>query len=120
MKAQLTQHLKDALSLRGYKIHDGHRVVGKSGVEHVFDIVAEADGGGMHAYVLAEELDELHLLACYLKQLDTGLPITIVCSSEPSARCRKLAEDYSLKIIVPGPSGIPSPNFTGAFSASLR
>jgi len=75
-----------------------NRVVGESGEEQVFDIVAKAKNGSTFGYMVLKDVDELHVLGLFVKQLDTGLDVRAVYTGEVSPEARTLASSYSIRL----------------------
>jgi hypothetical protein len=89
--------LTKILSSSGFKIL-GNKVVGKSGQEFTFSVVAEASDGSKHGFVVLRNLTEREVLTLFVEQLDTEIYVHALFE-KATARARGLAKVYSIKLI---------------------
>jgi general secretion pathway protein E len=106
-----TSALKDLitryLEKRGYKTTEGAKVLGKSGAEHTFDMLARRDAGfanhsiGVAIVPDADEKTQINFLHnCANRAYDVGLAGSVLIARTPlSQEAKRLAQHQRMKII---------------------
>ena len=105
--AALKDIIKQYLEKRGYKTTEGAKVLGKSGAEHTFDMLARRDAGFVsHAIGVAvvpegEEKSKVNVLQnCGNRAYDVGLASSIIIAVTPlSPEAQRLAQYQHMKIV---------------------
>ncbi len=97
LEASFAADLTSKLSAAGYELTD-NKVEGRSGVTHVFSMLARAKDGSMHGYDLMGALDEKSVITSFIKQLDTDVAMHIIATGEISPKAKKLASDYAMTV----------------------
>ena len=105
--AALKNLLKQYLERRGYKTTEGAKLIGKSGAEHTFDMLARRDAGFVsHSIDIAilpdgdERAKITFLHNCANQAYDAGLTSTIIITVTPlSQDVQRLAQYQHMKII---------------------
>ena len=99
--------LKQYLERRGYKTTEGAKLIGKSGAEHTFEMLARRDAGFVnHSIDIAilpdgdEKTKITFLHNCANRAYDAGLSSTIIITVTPlSQEVQRLAQYQHMKII---------------------
>ena len=74
---------------------------GTSGTDHRFTLLA-ADGARMLAFDIHQEVGEVDVLRTFVKRMDTGVEIFIVClSGKPRERAKELCDSYGIVVLGP-------------------
>jgi len=101
----------EILSLEAYATKAGlevikpARVKGRSGVELKFSFLA-ADKERLYAFELCPEVGQLEVLRTFIKRMDTGVTVTLVClRGRPSEEGMKLAREYNIRVLSPADIG---------------
>ena len=105
--AALKDLIKQYMEKRGYKTVDGAKVLGKSGAEHTFDMLARREGGlDSHAVGICfvsegEENTEATIVRnCVSKAYDAGIEGKIIIAAYPlSQEIKQLAQKQRIKVI---------------------
>ena len=101
--------IKQYLERRGYKTTEGVKVLGKSGAEHTFDMLARRDAGfvshsiGVAILPEGDEKTRVNFLHnCANRAYDVGLSSTIIITVSPlSQDGQRLAQYQHMKTITP-------------------
>jgi len=89
----------------GFEVIKPARLTGTSGVEHRFSFLA-SKGGRMRGFDLCQEVGKLEVLRAFLKEMDTGATVTLIClRGRPSEEGQRLAEEYGFRILTPADIG---------------
>lgn len=107
--AALKDLIKQYLERRGYKTTEGAKILGKSGVEHTFDMLARRDAGFVsHSIGVAilpdgDEKTRVNFLHnCANRAYDVGLSGTIIIAVSPlSQDAQRLAQYQHMKTVTP-------------------
>jgi general secretion pathway protein E len=111
MTGDATSALKDLitryLEKRGYKTTEGAKVLGKSGAEHTFDMLARRDAGfanhsiGVAIVPDADEKTQINFLHnCANRAYDVGLAGSVLITrTQLSQEAKKLAQHQRMKIV---------------------
>ena len=107
--AALKNLIKQYLERRGYKTTEGVKVLGKSGAEHTFDMLARRDAGfvshsiGVAILPEGDEKTRVNFLHnCANRAYDVGLSGTIIISVNPlSQDAQRLAQYQRMKTVTP-------------------
>jgi general secretion pathway protein E len=99
--------IKQYLEKRGYKTTEGVKVLGKSGAEHTFDMLARRDAGfanhslGVAIVPEGDEKTQINFLHnCANRAYDVGLAGSILIVTSPlSQEATRLAQHQRMKII---------------------
>jgi general secretion pathway protein E len=99
--------IKQYLEKRGYKTTEGAKVLGKSGAEHTFDMLARRDAGfanhsiGVAIVPEGDEKTRINFLHnCANRAYDVGLAGSILIATIPlSQEAKRLAQHQRMKII---------------------
>jgi hypothetical protein len=75
-------------------------ITGASGVVHRFAFLASR-GSLKIGFDVYDEIDEIRVIQSYLKKLDTGASVALVCQRVHSERASKLAAEYGMAILEP-------------------
>jgi len=102
----LKDFIKNYLEKRGYKTTEGVKVLGKSGAEHTFDMLARRDAGfanhslGVAIVPEGDEKTKVNFLHnCANRAYDVGLAGSILITSTPlSQEAQRLAQHQRMKI----------------------
>ena len=74
---------------------------GESGLDQKFTFVA-ADGQEMYAFDVYTEAREVEIIRTYIKKMDTGAKVFVVClSGRPGAKAKELARNYGIDVLSP-------------------
>ena len=85
----------------GFEIIKPARCRGTSGVDHKFSLVA-SEGGHVYAFDLCQDVGEVEVIRAYLKKIDTGANVTLVClKGRPNEEGSKLAKGYDIRVLTP-------------------
>ena len=111
MESEIDQRLKDQiweyLNKQGYKVTEGARLVGKSGIEHTFDMLAQRDDGFI-SYNMAicviggvdKEAEVNTIFNFANKAYDTGINDRILIAvPEISPEAKQLASKQRIKVV---------------------
>jgi general secretion pathway protein E len=107
--AALKDLIKQYLERRGYKTSEGVKILGKSGTEHTFDMLAKRDAGFVaHSIGIAvlpdgDEKTRINFLhTCANRGYDVGLSGTIIITVSPlSQDAQRLAQYQHMKTVTP-------------------
>ena len=99
--------IKQYLEKRGYKTTEGVKVLGKSGAEHTFDMLARRDAGfashsiGVAVVPEGDEKTRINFLHnCANRAYDVGLAGSVIVVTTPlSHEAQRLAQHQRMKII---------------------
>jgi len=103
LKAQVREYLRK----QGYEITEGAKLVGKSGIEHTFDMLAQKDDG-FTTYTIAicfaaggDRQAEVNTIFSFAnKAYDTGiLTRVLVATPELSPEAKQLAQKQRIKVV---------------------
>ncbi len=103
---ELKSQVRDYLEKQGYQITDNARLMGKSGIEHTFDMLAQKDDG-FTAYRIAiciiaggEREKEIKAIFSFAnKAYDTGIQSRLLVASDISPEAKQLAQKQRIKVI---------------------
>ncbi len=103
LKDLITRYLEK----RGYKTTEGAKVLGKSGAEHTFDMLARRDAGfanhsiGVAIVPDADEKTQINFLHnCANRAYDVGLAGSVLIARTPlSQEAKRLAQHQRMKIV---------------------
>jgi len=103
----LKDFIKKYLEKRGYKTTEGVKVLGKSGAEHTFDMLARRDAGfASHSIGVAlipdgDEKTRINFLHnCANRAYDVGLAASVIVATTPlSQEAQRLAQHQRMKIV---------------------
>jgi len=103
----LKDFIKKYLEKRGYKTTEGVKVLGKSGAEHTFDMLARRDAGfASHSIGVAlipdgDEKTRINFLHnCANRAYDVGLAASVIIATIPlSQEAQRLAQHQRMKIV---------------------
>ena len=103
----LQDFIKKYLEKRGYKTTEGVKVLGKSGAEHTFDMLARRDAGfASHSIGVAlipdgDEKTRINFLHnCANRAYDVGLAASVIVATTPlSQEAQRLAQHQRMKIV---------------------
>ncbi len=90
--------LQSRLEAAGFKIL-GKSAIGRSGVKHSFDVLAETPDGSKEAFITYSNVGDLDVVSCFVKQLDADLQVTIVYIENISDKAQELAWSYSIRTL---------------------
>jgi len=94
--------VKVAATKAGLQVVEPPTLTGRSGATHMFSFLA-TDGFQSFAFDFYDRVREVDLLSSYVKMMDTGVLIHIVCfHGDPSIEAVGGAKDYGIKILRPG------------------
>ena len=83
----------------GWNVIESAAMRGASGVVHKFTFLA-SDGSSTCGFDAYDSITELHVLRSYIKKVDTGISVALVCLRGTSTeKARSLAEEYGMKIL---------------------
>lgn len=99
--------IKQYLEKRGYKTAEGVRILGKSGAEHTFDMLARRDAGfashslGVAVVPEGDEKSRINFLHnCANRAYDVGLAGSVIIVTSPlSQEAQRLAQHQRMKVI---------------------
>ena len=99
--------IKQYLEKRGYKTAEGVKILGKSGAEHTFDMLARRDAGfvshsiGVAVVPDGDEKTRINFLHnCANRAYDVGLAGSVIIATSPlSQEAQRLAQYQHMKII---------------------
>lgn len=105
--AALRDLIKQYLEKRGYKTTEGVKVLGKSGAEHTFDMLARRDAGfashsiGVAVVPEGDEKTRINFLHnCANRAYDVGLSGSVIIATTPlSQEEQRLAQHQRMRII---------------------
>ncbi len=104
---ELKSQVRDYLEKQGYVITDGAKLMGKSGIEHTFDMLAQKDDG-FTTYNIAicvtaggdREEEVAAIFSFANKAYDTGIQgRVIIANPELSQEAKQLAQKQRIKVI---------------------
>ena len=103
----LKDFIKKYLEKRGYKTTEGVKVLGKSGAEHTFDMLARRDAGfashsiGVALIPESDEKTRINFLHnCANRAYDVGLAASVIIATTPlSQEAQRLAQHQRMKIV---------------------
>ncbi|NQT32013.1 MAG: type II/IV secretion system protein [Deltaproteobacteria bacterium] len=104
---ELKSQVRDYLEKQGYVITDGAKLMGKSGIEHTFDMLAQKDDG-FTTYNIAicvtaggdREEEVTAIFSFANKAYDTGIQgRVIIANPELSQEAKQLAQKQRIKVI---------------------
>ena len=103
----LKDFIKKYLEKRGYKTTEGVKLLGKSGAEHTFDMLARRDAGfASHSIGVAlipdgDEKTRINFLHnCANRAYDVGLAASVIIATTPlSQEAQRLAQHQRMKIV---------------------
>jgi general secretion pathway protein E len=103
---ELKSRVRDYLEKQGYQITDNARLMGKSGIEHTFDMLAERDDG-FTTYRIAicviaggdREAEVKAIFSFANKAYDTGIQSRLLVASNLSPEAKQLAQKQRIKVI---------------------
>ena len=103
----LKELIKQYLEKRGYKTTEGAKILGKSGAEHTFDMLARRDAGFVsHSIGVAivpdgDEKTKINFLHnCANRGYDVGLASSVIIAVTPlSQEAQRLAQYQHMKIV---------------------
>ncbi|HYC12404.1 MAG TPA: hypothetical protein VEC02_07100 [Nitrososphaerales archaeon] len=94
--------VKVAATRAGLQVVEPPTLVGRSGATHTFSFLA-TDGFQSFAFDFYDRVGEVDLLSSYVKMMDTGVPVHIVCfRGNPSIEAEGGARDYRIRILRSG------------------
>jgi len=104
---ELRELIKEYLQKQGYEITEGAKILGKSGIEHTFDILAQRDDGfTSHTIVVCitaggdKETEAGTIFNFANKAYDTGIQDRfLIASPELGQEARNLANKQRIKVI---------------------
>jgi hypothetical protein len=97
--------LEVGATVAGFDVVKPAVIMGASGVEQRFTFVA-ADGPQMYAFEVCTEVREGEILRAYVKKMDTGARVFVVClSGRPTPKARELAKSYDIDVLSPSEVG---------------
>jgi general secretion pathway protein E len=105
--AALKELIKQYLEKRGYKTTEGAKILGKSGAEHTFDMLARRDAGFVsHSIGVAiipdgDEKTKINFMHnCANRGYDVGLASSVIIAVTPlSQEAQRLAQYQHMKIV---------------------
>jgi general secretion pathway protein E len=106
LKAQVSEYLQK----QGYEITEGAKLVGKSGIEHTFDMLAQKDDG-FTTYTIAigfaaggDRQAEVNTIFSFANEAyDTGiLTRVLIATPELSPEAKQLAQKQRIKVVAAG------------------
>ncbi len=94
--------LEVGATVAGFDILKPPVIRGVSGVEHRFTFAA-TDGPQRYAFDVFSEAGEIELIRAYIKQMDTGAKVFVIClSGKPKDDASKqLSKSYGIDILGP-------------------
>ena len=103
----LKELIKQYLEKRGYKTTEGAKILGKSGAEHTFDMLARRDAGfishsiGVAVVPDGDEKTKVNFLHnCANRGYDVGLASSVIIAVTPlSQEAQRLAQYQHMKIV---------------------
>ena len=103
----LKELIKQYLEKRGYKTTEGAKILGKSGAEHTFDMLARRDAGfvshsiGVAVVPDVDEKTKINFLHnCANRGYDVGLASSVIIAVTPlSQEAQRLAQYQHMKIV---------------------
>jgi len=104
---ELKSQIRDYLEKQGYEITEGAKLLGKSGIEHTFDMLAQRDDG-FTTYNIAiciaaggdRETEVATIFSFANKAYDTGIQSRVlVAIPELSQEAKQLAQKQRMKVI---------------------
>jgi hypothetical protein len=91
-----------AATKAGLQVIDPPVMTGRSGSTHKFSFLA-TDGFRTYAFDFYDRVGEVDLLASYVKMMDTGVLVHIVCfNGSPTIEAEGGAKDYRIQILKSG------------------
>jgi len=94
--------LRVAATRAGLRVVEPPILTGRSGVPHRFSFLA-TDGSQSFAFDFYSTVGEVDLLASYVKMMDTGAFVQIVCfNGNPTIEAEGGARDYRIRILRSG------------------
>jgi len=91
-----------AATKAGLQVIDPPVLTGRSGATHVFSFLAR-DGFQTFAFDFYDKVGEVDLLSSYVKMMDTGVTVNIVCfRGNPTVEAESGARHYRIRILKPG------------------
>jgi hypothetical protein len=94
--------VKVAATRAGLQIVEPPTLVGRSGATHTFSFLA-TDGLRSFAFDFYDRVGEIDLLSSYVKMMDTGVVVHIVCfHGNPTIEAEGGAKDYRIRILRSG------------------
>jgi general secretion pathway protein E len=104
---ELKTHVREYLEQQGYEVTDGAKILGKSGIEHTFDMLAQRDDG-LTSYTIAidiaaggdREIEVGTIFSLANKAYDCGiLDRILIAVPELSRETKQLASKQRIKVI---------------------
>ena len=104
---KLEAQVREYLQKQGYEVTEGAKLLGKSGIEHTFDMLAQKDDG-FDSYIIAvciatggdRELEVGTIFSFANKAYDTGIhDRVLIAVPELSQEAKKLAQKQRIKVI---------------------
>jgi len=103
---ELQSRVRDYLEKQGYQITEEAKLMGKSGIEHTFDMLAQKDDG-FTTYRIAiciiaggdREAEVKAIFSFANKAYDTGIQSRVLVASELSPEAKQLAQKQRIKVI---------------------
>ena len=93
--------LEVGATVAGFTVLKPPVVKGASGVEQRFTFVA-VDGPETYAFDVCTEVKEVEIVRAYLKKMDTGANVFVVClRGRPTPEARELARNYGMDVLSP-------------------
>ena len=93
--------LEVGATVAGYEVVRPPVITGASGTEHKFTLVA-AEGQKMLAFDIYQDVGEVEILRSYIKKMDTGADVFIIClSGKPRDRASDLSANYGVRVLGP-------------------
>jgi general secretion pathway protein E len=103
---ELKSQVRDYLEKQGYQITDNAKLMGKSGIEHTFDMMAQRDDGfttyRIAICIIAGGDREAEIKAIFSfanKAYDTGIQSRLLVASNISPEAKQLAQKQRIKVI---------------------
>ena len=94
--------VKVAATKAGLQVIEPPILTGRSGATHTFSFLA-TDGFQSFAFDFYDKVGEVDLLSSYVKMMDTGVLVHIVCfHGNPSIEAEGGARDYRIRILRSG------------------
>jgi general secretion pathway protein E len=103
---ELKSRVRDYLEKQGYQITEDAKLMGKSGIEHTFDMLAQKDDG-FTTYRIAicvitggdREVEVKAIFSFANKAYDTGIQSRVLVASKLSPEAKQLAQKQRIKVI---------------------
>jgi len=93
--------LEVGATVAGLEVVKPPRITGESGIEHKFFFVAKNDSV-TYAFDVYTDVNEAEILRTYVKKMDTGANVYVVClSGRPRAEAKELARNYGIDVLNP-------------------